>query len=46
MDQYGNLTKTLTPTCVDNVTVKADGLDKSAVAMAWQVWAQLAWTIW
>uniref|UniRef100_A0A667WIP4 Structural maintenance of chromosomes flexible hinge domain containing 1 n=1 Tax=Myripristis murdjan TaxID=586833 RepID=A0A667WIP4_9TELE len=36
-DQYGNLTKTLTPTCVDNVTVEAEGLDKSAVAVTWQV---------
>ncbi|XP_029935656.1 structural maintenance of chromosomes flexible hinge domain-containing protein 1 isoform X2 [Myripristis murdjan] len=35
-DQYGNLTKTLTPTCVDNVTVEAEGLDKSAVAVTWQ----------
>uniref|UniRef100_UPI003AAAAD97 structural maintenance of chromosomes flexible hinge domain-containing protein 1 n=1 Tax=Centroberyx gerrardi TaxID=166262 RepID=UPI003AAAAD97 len=36
MDQYGNVTKTLTSACVDHTTVEAEGLDKSTVAFTWQ----------
>lgn len=37
VDQYDNVTKTLTPTCVNDMTVKAEGLDQSAVTFTWQV---------
>ncbi|KAM3836197.1 structural maintenance of chromosomes flexible hinge domain-containing protein 1-like [Diretmus argenteus] len=36
MDQYGNVTKTLTSTCVDHFTVKADGLERSTLAITWE----------
>ncbi|XP_040922027.1 structural maintenance of chromosomes flexible hinge domain-containing protein 1 isoform X2 [Toxotes jaculatrix] len=36
VDRYGNATKMLTPTCVNHMTVKAEDLDKSAVAFIWQ----------
>nr|XP_019942866.1 PREDICTED: structural maintenance of chromosomes flexible hinge domain-containing protein 1 [Paralichthys olivaceus] len=36
VDKYDNATKTLTATCVNNLTVKAEGLDKEAVAFTWQ----------
>uniref|UniRef100_A0AAX7UGJ2 SMC hinge domain-containing protein n=1 Tax=Astatotilapia calliptera TaxID=8154 RepID=A0AAX7UGJ2_ASTCA len=31
VDQYDNLTKTLTPTCLNHIKVEAEGLDKSAI---------------
>uniref|UniRef100_UPI0037E73A68 structural maintenance of chromosomes flexible hinge domain-containing protein 1 n=1 Tax=Semicossyphus pulcher TaxID=241346 RepID=UPI0037E73A68 len=36
VDQYDNLTKTLTSTCVNHMTVEAEGLDKSAITFEWQ----------
>ncbi|XP_019127178.2 structural maintenance of chromosomes flexible hinge domain-containing protein 1 isoform X1 [Larimichthys crocea] len=36
VDQYDNVTKSLTPSCVNHMSVKADGLDTSAVAFTWQ----------
>ncbi|XP_068566073.1 structural maintenance of chromosomes flexible hinge domain-containing protein 1 isoform X2 [Cebidichthys violaceus] len=36
VDQYDNLTKTLTSTCEKDMTVDAEGLDKSAIAFVWQ----------
>uniref|UniRef100_A0AAX7SZR8 SMC hinge domain-containing protein n=1 Tax=Astatotilapia calliptera TaxID=8154 RepID=A0AAX7SZR8_ASTCA len=37
VDQYDNLTKTLTPTCLNHIKVEAEGLDKSAITFKWQV---------
>ncbi|KAF0024928.1 hypothetical protein F2P81_021809 [Scophthalmus maximus] len=37
VDQHDNATKTLTSNCVNHMTVKAEGLDKSAVSFIWQV---------
>lgn len=37
MDQYDNVIKTLASTCVDDIAVKAEGLDKSAISFLWQV---------
>ncbi|KAL4001171.1 hypothetical protein ACER0C_006470 [Sarotherodon galilaeus] len=36
VDQFDNLTKTLTPTCVNHIKVEAEGLDKSAITFKWQ----------
>ncbi|KAM3593729.1 uncharacterized protein V6R79_020255 [Siganus canaliculatus] len=36
VDQYGNLTKTLTSTCVNHMCVEAEGLDKSAIRFTWE----------
>ncbi|XP_026035611.1 structural maintenance of chromosomes flexible hinge domain-containing protein 1 isoform X3 [Astatotilapia calliptera] len=36
VDQYDNLTKTLTPTCLNHIKVEAEGLDKSAITFKWQ----------
>ncbi|KAM7369792.1 hypothetical protein PAMP_011083 [Pampus punctatissimus] len=36
VDQYDNVTKTLNSTCVKNITVEAEGLDKSALTFTWQ----------
>ncbi|XP_034718465.1 structural maintenance of chromosomes flexible hinge domain-containing protein 1 isoform X1 [Etheostoma cragini] len=36
VDQYDNATKTLTSTCKNDVTVEAEGLDKSSVVFKWQ----------
>ncbi|XP_035469075.2 structural maintenance of chromosomes flexible hinge domain-containing protein 1 isoform X1 [Scophthalmus maximus] len=36
VDQHDNATKTLTSNCVNHMTVKAEGLDKSAVSFIWQ----------
>ncbi|XP_044195403.1 structural maintenance of chromosomes flexible hinge domain-containing protein 1 isoform X1 [Thunnus albacares] len=36
VDQYDNVTKTLTSSCVNHITVDAEGLDKSALAFTWQ----------
>ncbi|KAM9337171.1 structural maintenance of chromosomes flexible hinge domain-containing protein 1 [Symphorus nematophorus] len=36
VDQYDNVTNTLTPTCVNNMSVEAEGLNKSAIAFEWQ----------
>ncbi|XP_045903847.1 structural maintenance of chromosomes flexible hinge domain-containing protein 1 isoform X2 [Micropterus dolomieu] len=36
VDQYDNVTKTLTSTCVNHMTVEAEGLDKSAIGFVWQ----------
>ncbi|KAI3355352.1 hypothetical protein L3Q82_018194, partial [Scortum barcoo] len=36
VDQYGNVTKVLTSTCVNEMTVKGEGLDQSAVNFMWQ----------
>uniref|UniRef100_A0AAQ5Z3E3 SMC hinge domain-containing protein n=1 Tax=Amphiprion ocellaris TaxID=80972 RepID=A0AAQ5Z3E3_AMPOC len=36
VDQYDNVTKTLNPTCVRDMSVEAEGLDKSSVAFMWQ----------
>ncbi|XP_069552437.1 structural maintenance of chromosomes flexible hinge domain-containing protein 1 [Brachyistius frenatus] len=36
LDQYNNVTKTLRSTCVNHMTVEAEGLDKAAIAFAWQ----------
>ncbi|XP_060949719.1 structural maintenance of chromosomes flexible hinge domain-containing protein 1 [Limanda limanda] len=36
VDKYDNATKTLTATCVKDLNVKAEGLDKEAVAFQWQ----------
>lgn len=37
VDQFDNLTKTLTPSCVNHIKVEAEGLDKSAITFKWQV---------
>lgn len=37
VDQYDNVTKALTSTCVKHLSVEAEGLDKSAVTFMWQV---------
>ncbi|XP_023127166.2 structural maintenance of chromosomes flexible hinge domain-containing protein 1 isoform X1 [Amphiprion ocellaris] len=39
VDQYDNVTKTLNPTCVRDMSVEAEGLDKSSVAFMWQQWS-------
>uniref|UniRef100_A0A671UZU4 Structural maintenance of chromosomes flexible hinge domain containing 1 n=1 Tax=Sparus aurata TaxID=8175 RepID=A0A671UZU4_SPAAU len=36
VDQYDNVTKALTSTCVKHLSVEAEGLDKSAVTFMWQ----------
>uniref|UniRef100_A0A673BRY1 Structural maintenance of chromosomes flexible hinge domain containing 1 n=1 Tax=Sphaeramia orbicularis TaxID=375764 RepID=A0A673BRY1_9TELE len=36
VDQYENVTKTLTSTCVNCITVEAEGLNKSALVLTWQ----------
>ncbi|XP_026217688.1 structural maintenance of chromosomes flexible hinge domain-containing protein 1 [Anabas testudineus] len=36
VDQYDNVTKTLNSTCVNNITVDAEDLDKSAISLMWQ----------
>ncbi|XP_026148078.1 structural maintenance of chromosomes flexible hinge domain-containing protein 1 [Mastacembelus armatus] len=36
VDQYGNVSKTLYSTCVNDIAVAAPGLDKSAVTFKWQ----------
>ncbi|XP_053268634.1 structural maintenance of chromosomes flexible hinge domain-containing protein 1 [Pleuronectes platessa] len=36
VDKYDNATRTLTATCVKNLNVKAEGLDKEAVTYQWQ----------
>uniref|UniRef100_A0A3Q2WWV2 Structural maintenance of chromosomes flexible hinge domain containing 1 n=1 Tax=Haplochromis burtoni TaxID=8153 RepID=A0A3Q2WWV2_HAPBU len=36
VDQFDNLTKTLTPTCLNHIKVEAEGLDKSAITFKWQ----------
>ncbi|XP_042366251.1 structural maintenance of chromosomes flexible hinge domain-containing protein 1 [Plectropomus leopardus] len=36
MDQYDNVTKMLTPTCMNHMTVEAEGLDKSSIVFKWQ----------
>ncbi|XP_044033095.1 structural maintenance of chromosomes flexible hinge domain-containing protein 1 isoform X2 [Siniperca chuatsi] len=36
VDQYDNVTKTLTSACVNHMTVEAEGLDKSTIAFLWQ----------
>ncbi|XP_019218618.1 structural maintenance of chromosomes flexible hinge domain-containing protein 1 isoform X2 [Oreochromis niloticus] len=36
VDQFDNLTKTLTPSCVNHIKVEAEGLDKSAITFKWQ----------
>ncbi|XP_053198801.1 LOW QUALITY PROTEIN: structural maintenance of chromosomes flexible hinge domain-containing protein 1 [Scomber japonicus] len=36
VDQYDNVTKTLTSACVKDFSVEAEGLDKSAVTFTWQ----------
>ncbi|XP_047424632.1 structural maintenance of chromosomes flexible hinge domain-containing protein 1 isoform X2 [Mugil cephalus] len=36
VDQYDNSTKALKPTCVEQMAVDAEGLDKSAVTFKWQ----------
>ncbi|XP_073343954.1 structural maintenance of chromosomes flexible hinge domain-containing protein 1 [Pagrus major] len=36
VDQYDNITKTLTSTCVKHMCVEAEGLDKSAITFMWQ----------
>uniref|UniRef100_A0A674DGW2 Structural maintenance of chromosomes flexible hinge domain containing 1 n=1 Tax=Salmo trutta TaxID=8032 RepID=A0A674DGW2_SALTR len=35
-DQYGNKTQMLTATCVDSLTVDAEGLDKASLVFTWQ----------
>lgn len=37
VDQYDNVTKTLTSTCVKHMSVEAEDLDKSAITFMWQV---------
>lgn len=37
VDQYDNETRRLTPSCVKDMTVEAEGLDKSKISFAWQV---------
>ena len=37
VDQYDNVTKALTSTCVKHLSVEAEGLDKSAITFTWQV---------
>ncbi|XP_054478573.1 structural maintenance of chromosomes flexible hinge domain-containing protein 1 [Anoplopoma fimbria] len=36
VDQYDNVSKTLASTCMNHMTVDAEGLDKSAIAFSWQ----------
>ncbi|XP_070783878.1 structural maintenance of chromosomes flexible hinge domain-containing protein 1 [Enoplosus armatus] len=36
VDQYDNVTKTLTSSCVNDMAVEAEGLDKSAIVYTWQ----------
>ncbi|XP_034562664.1 structural maintenance of chromosomes flexible hinge domain-containing protein 1 isoform X2 [Notolabrus celidotus] len=36
VDQYNNPTAALNPTCVKDMTVEAEGLDKSALEFTWQ----------
>ncbi|XP_023805883.1 structural maintenance of chromosomes flexible hinge domain-containing protein 1 [Oryzias latipes] len=36
VDQYDNETRRLTPSCVKDMTVEAEGLDKSKISFAWQ----------
>ncbi|XP_036934923.1 structural maintenance of chromosomes flexible hinge domain-containing protein 1 isoform X2 [Acanthopagrus latus] len=36
VDQYDNVTKTLTSTCVKHMSVEAEDLDKSAITFMWQ----------
>ncbi|KAM4533863.1 structural maintenance of chromosomes flexible hinge domain-containing protein 1 [Odontesthes bonariensis] len=36
VDQFDNVTQKLTPACVDHITLKAEGLDKSAIQYTWQ----------
>ncbi|XP_075936473.1 structural maintenance of chromosomes flexible hinge domain-containing protein 1 isoform X2 [Anarhichas minor] len=36
VDRFDNVTKTLTSTCKNHMTVEAEGLDKSAIAFVWQ----------
>ncbi|XP_051796330.1 structural maintenance of chromosomes flexible hinge domain-containing protein 1-like [Acanthochromis polyacanthus] len=36
VDQYDNVTKTLSPTCVRDMSVEAEGLDKSSIIFTWQ----------
>ncbi|XP_029313476.1 structural maintenance of chromosomes flexible hinge domain-containing protein 1 [Cottoperca gobio] len=36
LDQYDNVTKALTSTSQNHMTVEADGLDKSAITFTWQ----------
>lgn len=36
VDQYGNVTKALTATCVSEMTAKGEGLDQSAISFMWQ----------
>ncbi|XP_070409212.1 structural maintenance of chromosomes flexible hinge domain-containing protein 1 isoform X2 [Nothobranchius furzeri] len=36
VDQYDNITKKFTPTCTENITVEAEGLDKSNINFTWQ----------
>ncbi|XP_051796327.1 structural maintenance of chromosomes flexible hinge domain-containing protein 1 isoform X2 [Acanthochromis polyacanthus] len=39
VDQYDNVTKTLSPTCVRDMSVEAKGLDKSSIVFTWQQWS-------
>ncbi|KAM6971565.1 structural maintenance of chromosomes flexible hinge domain-containing protein 1 [Tautogolabrus adspersus] len=36
LDQYDNVTQTLTPTCVDDMKVEAEGLDQSSINFVFQ----------
>nr|XP_046226933.1 structural maintenance of chromosomes flexible hinge domain-containing protein 1 isoform X2 [Scatophagus argus] len=36
VDQYDNVTKVLTSTCVNHMSVEAEGVDNSAVSFTWQ----------
>lgn len=35
-DQYGNKTQSLPPTCVDELVVQGEGLDKTSLVFTWQ----------
>ncbi|XP_072234898.1 structural maintenance of chromosomes flexible hinge domain-containing protein 1 [Leuresthes tenuis] len=36
VDQFDNVTQKLTAACVDHITLKAEGLDKSSIKYTWQ----------